>query len=354
MSVSTERGRLMDLGVIAPAEGETLLLRAALLDEADAAAAWAAWRARDTVASSHHRVHALLPLVVANVPEATLGDDLPVLRGLRRRAWLVRERQRTVLDEVRTALGAARVPCAPVGGCRWLTVDAERAADRPVSGVRLWVPVTQWDAAVDVLARHGYAAPTPPWPLSSELRLTGADGDPVVLTWGRVFPRLARSLPGAPTDASMLVESLLEGLDLAPHEDLLWPVDATLLIRSHGRQEGFWDAVRATADGYGQAVTTATVLVWLRDHLDVPVPEDVVAELGASRQDPRLADERRRAARVAGGPSRRRRRSDMATARADGAVPAAWPRIRVSLGTARRAVAAARDQRRRRTEPVGW
>jgi hypothetical protein len=319
----------MAVAVRLPSPDETLLLRAALLDAPDAAAAWQQWRAGATVADSDHRVHALLPLVAAALPDAVLAEDAPVLRGLRRRAWLVREQRRQALLGILDALRAPGLPVTPIGATPWLLDDGPLARERPVAQLEAWVPAASWPDAIAALAARGWGAEQPPWPLSSRLRLVASGADPLVLTWGRAFPRLSRSVPGAPTPGSALVDVLLAGQDEGPEQPLLWPVHAVLAVGDQGHDDAFWEEACTVADAYGQSGTTGALLGWLRDQLGLAVPESAARRLEHGRQDPRLARERGRAAATGRSPSRWRRRSDMAAARARGDVPADWPALRL-------------------------
>lgn len=320
----------MRLGRMAPDAGETLLLRAALLDPERAAAAWLQWRSTHDVQEIHGRASALLALLPASVPSEELGPDRGLLRGLRRRAWAVNATQRESLSRLLSRLSGAGVEACPVRGSHSLLAVPPHEATLPVARTDLWVAPSDWAAALEVVAALGYAPAAPADPDDSLIMLADTSGSRLALTWGFTFPRWSRtpyelgSTPEAvwrdlsfPTLSAShaVVAAIVEGVAPAGPQALTWPVEVARLVRAHSDDHDFWPLVTEAAVDSGQAPVVSAALAWARHTLDLAVPTTVETALSEGRMEPWLRLERALMSRGLPSASRPRRALDVRRAR---------------------------------------
>ena len=311
---------------MAPDAGETLLLRAALLDPERAAAAWLQWRSTHDVQQIHGRASALLALLPASVPSEELGPDRELLRGLRRRAWAVNATQRESLSRVLSRLVDSGVEACPIRGSHSLLAEPPHEVALPVERTDLWVGPLNWVAALEAGAALGYVPVAPADPDDSLVALADASGGRLALTWGFTFPRWSRtpyergSTPkeewrglSIPTLSAphALVAAIVEGLAPAGPQALTWPVEVARLARAHSDDPDFWPLVGKAAVDSGQAPVVFAALAWARRTLDLSIPTTVETFIGDGRMDPRLRLERALMSRGLPSASRPRRQLDV-------------------------------------------
>jgi len=292
---------------MAPDAGETLLLRAALLDPERAAASWLQWRSTHDVQEIHGRASALLGLIAANVGDESLGADRELLRGLRRRAWAVNATQRESLERVLLRFVDAQIDACPLRGSHSLVAPPPHEAALSVARIDLWVGPSDWAAALEAVAVLGYLPVGPADPADSLVVLADASGNRLALTWGFTFPRWSRtpyergSTPreewrglSIPTLSApqALVAAIVEGVGPHSAQALTWPIEVSRLVNAHSDDHNFWPLVGEAAVDSGQAPVVAAALEWVRGTLDIPSPPSLVSVLAECAMNPRLRLER--------------------------------------------------------------
>jgi hypothetical protein len=303
------------LGQTAPTTADTRLLVAALGPEAVAERAWHEWRRTTSVEDSPTRLHALLPLVSARLPDDVLGGDAAKLRGLRRRSWAVGERLKARLATVRAVLDDVGAGPRAVRGSVFL--DDPGPLDRPVDRLDVLVHPAAWAEALAALTADGWRAALPRSRSEAGITLEDATGTRLRVTWAPAFPGLLRRpLPevsvGEPP--GRLLVSLLEGLRPPGYAPLLWPADVDALTRAFGPED--WSELVLLAEQARVSPVVGAALCWCQRELGARYPEAVTSSLTSGRLDPSLS--RRFAAYAAGRttPDQVRRRLDIRRAAA--------------------------------------
>lgn len=300
------------LGAALPDDRDTLLLRAALLPPDDAAAAWREWRSQESVEDSPPRVHALFPLVAANVAEDVLGPDAAKLQGLRRRAWAVTERLRTRLPGPVEELTGVGAQPRPIRGAAFLADPGPMT--RPVDRLDLQVRPDRWEPAVQALRTAGWQVAVARSRSDAGILLEDADGIRVVLDWAPGFPSALRrplesaGVPPAGHTTRLLV-TVIEGLRPAGFAPLIWPVDVSLLTARMSGPD--WDGLVAASAAAQVAPVVGAGLGWTHREFGVRVPRAVLDALADGPLDSAL---RRRFRDYAAGdpqPDRAGRRLDI-------------------------------------------
>ena len=280
--------RPLDLGLTAPTPADARLLVAALAPADLAASAWHEWRRTTTVEDSATRLHALLPLVSARLPDDVLGDDAAKLSGLRRRAWAVGEQLRARLASVRALLDEAGAGPRPVRGSAFL--DEPGPLPRPVDRLDVLVRPAAWADALAVLAADGWHTAVARSRSEAGITLADASGTRLRVSWAPAFPGLLRRpLPEASVvePSGRLLVAILEGLRPPGGSPLLWPVDAQVLATR--MEASSWDELVRLAGDAGVSPIPGAALRWMAEQIGTPVPTPVLAALDTGPLDARLA-----------------------------------------------------------------
>jgi hypothetical protein len=292
-----------------PAPGTQQLLRAALLDGDEAAAALAAWRAAAPPAGQLDSADwRLLPLVADR-----LDDD----GGYRARAEAVRartaERNRNLLADTALALRLLReagCPAMLLKGLALLVDGYQDPALRPMADIDLLVRPADVARALQALERGGWRhRPIPegllPWLCSVDALRDGKPGidlhqylieygsSPEVEAglWDRAhFVEIGGEAACAPSAADLMLHVCLAGLKYGRTINSRWVVDAHAIVRgARGRLD--WEVFLAEARRRRASLPLAETLGFLADRFAVPVPDRV---LEALRRAPVDAAQRRR------------------------------------------------------------
>lgn len=318
------------LGRAAPTPGELDLLRAAVLGPTEAAAAWRRWRGEHDVDTANWRCHAILPAVSANVDDDALGEDADRLRGLRRRAWVVTQRQLHALTSGLRILAPVGITPIVVKGAALATTVYTQPGTRTMGDVDVVVGAEHFDVAADALVAAGWRRRDDfgHQPFMHACSLSGPGDVDVDLHRWTMFPRHSR-IPETSwfgravehrvggvacrrfTTADELVLTVLHGVGPSTPSSVRWPLDVVMLARA-GAVDGaaWWDAVVASAVELGVGPPLADGLRLCREELGLTVGDEVLRELAASPHDRLLTLEWRSRAVGVGMPSRARQYVD--------------------------------------------
>lgn len=274
-------------GTFLPTPEQHQLLRAALLqDPASVRESFEAWKALVHVDRIDQGAMRLLPLLYRNLQRAGIDDPLlPRLKGVYRQVWF---RNQLILDQgQRTlrALAEADIPTIVLKGAALVqTVYAEPAL-RPMEDFDVLVPREQFARAVDVLLDGGWtfhpplAEPEAHFVFQQAIGLRRDGGGELDLHW----TAMGLSREGWPSTNGLLApaDQLLQicthatrfNPDIPP---IRWAADAFLLLT----HEAFpWDQMVEFARRRGLSLVMLRSLEYLRDGLDVTVPDGVMQAL---------------------------------------------------------------------------
>jgi hypothetical protein len=314
-------------GTFIPTVAQHQLLRAALLaDVADVRASLDAWKSHVDIEAIDAGSMRLLPLLYRNLTRLGIDDPLlPRLKGVYRQVWF---RNQLILEHgvraLRT-LSAAGIPSLVLKGAALVSTAYAEPALRPMEDFDLLVAREQFPRAVHVLLADGWSFhpplpdPEPHFVFQHAIGFRRDGGGELDLHWSatglpfdlddthtqplRIGGEETRML--APAD--QLLQICAHATLLNPHiPPIRWAADAFLLLAQHGvrgPQPPPWYAI--APHEHTKAVAAATALhavcafpwrelveiarvrgwslamrrclEYLRDGLDVEVPDDVIA-----------------------------------------------------------------------------
>ena len=281
------------------------LLRATLLSDERALAAWQRIRPQLDVAAMDYSTHALLPQLRANL--IALGNDDPLLRlfkGVHRFAWARNQILLAQVMPIVAALQRAGLPTLLLKGAALLADQRQDAGMRQMSDIDVLVPPAAAAAAVEVILDHGLhtVEDLPLWYVTDYLPLfrpgvnfsDGAEGQ-LDLHWHALRSSCHRaadedfwaaSVPVAlrgvdsralcPADLLLLV--IMHGLRWSPTPTYRWVLDATLIARGVCGPVDF-DRLAIQARRHRLAPAVRAGLRYLRRIAEVEVPDDTLRAL---------------------------------------------------------------------------
>ena len=303
---------LRRIGRSGPNADEMELLRAALLDVPEAAAAWRRWSAGHVVDDAYHRSVDLLPAVSANLPADVLGAEADRLRGLRRRAWADSQFRLEAVVGGAAVLEPLGIRPIVVKGAALSTTVYREAGIRPMADVDLLVGADRFDEAMSAFLAAGWDRPlVTDSPFDHAVAVVDAYGHPIDVHRWVVFPRFAaepesawveRAVPHCVRGCEVLrfrcsdelVLAVLHGLLTNSPSSVRWPLDVVQVARHGAEVEGvgtdaFWAEVVESASAMSVGPIVADALEMCRVEFGAPIPQPVVAELSSGRLDPGLA-----------------------------------------------------------------
>ncbi len=282
--------------------GERLLLRAALLDGADARQAWDGWRGSvGSIEAVDPAAFRLLPMVYRNLEAAGVDDpDLPVLKGVYRYTWVANQRLVGRVSPALQSLLTAGIPTMVLRGAAASVTHYRSLGARPMDEVDILVRRPDAVRALDILRGRGWSAPAA---IDSDrvmrnrhaTRLRDPTGTEVGLHW-RVLPESARdddfwsnAVPVflgdaqtlAPGPTEQLLHACAHGVRLASAGALQWIADGAVILHDAG-SEVDWSRLVNGATERNVTVRTARSLALLRELAGLPIPTDVLAQLEAA------------------------------------------------------------------------
>jgi hypothetical protein len=284
------------------------LLSAAILPEGRWLTAWSRWRASADLDRLTPGAFRLLPLLFKRLRSAGMEDAwMGRLQGIYRHTWarnqiLLRE----ATDAVRV-LSQAGIPVMLIKGAAMILGQYHDAGLCPTVDVDILVPEQLALEAVACLIAAGFSGtgryegnvPERYLRVGCSHAFRTPQGNEIDLHWHYLF---LRAFPGAndsywkhavpsrladlpvllpsPTDALLL--ACLHGLSWSATSSLRWAVDADFLIR-HNPIE--WDRLAEYAEWRGVALPLRLALRYLRDVLEIPIPEATLQKIHAAPFD---------------------------------------------------------------------
>jgi hypothetical protein len=299
---------------VALKESLDLLARAALAPEAEAIAAWRAWRAAYDIDTTPWNEVRMLGAVASRIamlePDAAIR---PRVLGIRKFLWV--HSQMCLKNAITglAALNGTAIPVLLMKGAARIARKPSSAQERLIRDVDALVPLGQRQQAFDVLQDDGWTLVPDDWQINahrwapvaghhawslskgkSEIdlhhfsnhlnRLRGDDDG----LWSRSVPaQLLGALVRVPSPADALLIAVVHGVRWSLDAAADWTVDASALL-----DEGEVDwtvCLKEAADRQLQSVLLAGFL-YLRDTLRKPVPDDVIDQLRAQSTPEQLAE----------------------------------------------------------------
>jgi Uncharacterised nucleotidyltransferase len=274
-------------GTFLPTPEQHHLLRAALLrDPARVRESFAAWKAAVHIDRIDQGAMRLLPLLYRNLQRAGIDDPLlPRLKGVYRQVWF---RNQLILDHGRRALRSlaeAGIPTIALKGAALVqTVYAEPAL-RPMEDFDILVPREHFARAVDVLRGAAWsfqpplADPAPHFAFQHAVGFKRDGGGELDLHW-TAMGLAAEGWPSAKgllAPADQLLQICTHATRFNPDiPPIRWAADAFLLLE----HEAFpWDEMGELARERGLSLVMLRSLEYLRDGLDLDVPDGVMSAL---------------------------------------------------------------------------
>jgi hypothetical protein len=290
-----------------PNREQSLVLAAALGDDADARAAYAEWRSTlDISAHFDHQVFRLLPLMYDRLRKLGIQDDLTGrLKGTYRQAWA---RNHRLLDEMRpvlAALSTAGVRTLVLKGAPLALAYYRNVALRPMDDVDLAVRRADVQHTLQVLQQFGYQPRFPLEEASMRYRHSAAvftaQGKQIDLHWDvipecpgaageRLFWAEAEPLDflGEQTETlaptQMLLHTVVHGMRWNREPPVRWIPDAAVLLRQRGAEVD-WNALLRHAREFRLSYRLALGLRHLQQTVAPEVPDSLLRELEADRLD---------------------------------------------------------------------
>ena len=283
-----------------PTPGQEDLLRAALLPEKQAVAAWGRARVGIDIDRLERGSYSLMPLVYRRLSEAGVDEPLlPRLKGIYRHTW---SKNQVLLENLRVVTEKLReegVEVLIVGGAARLPYYDEVGV-RTISEFELLVREVDLERALRAAGWKGAPVPERVARGRSTVRVEGQEHTAFGLHW-----RFLPEFPSADDDlvwqaAAQTALEGIEGLVLDPADELLatcaggartalwanvqWIADAVVIIRS-GRLD--WERLEGMALARRAALRMREALGYVGDLLQAPVPEEVCSALAAVPVTPR-------------------------------------------------------------------
>ncbi|WP_265596311.1 nucleotidyltransferase family protein [Verrucomicrobium sp. BvORR106] len=305
-SVPTATTTVLLTGGCWPTPGQTLLLRAALLEAGPALSAWEEWKAvndLDYLEAGTFRLMGLLYRNLVRVGVDAADPLLPRLKGIYRNFWtknqMVLGRKAAVLK----ALAAREIPCMLLKGAGLtLTVYRDHGV-RPMDDFDLLVPLSRVGEAMDVLEGLGWHSQVhSPRDLPASIHACSFKDDSnaaIDLHWrlchlpaGKDFDRtlwegrqsleLHGEPAGVPCATDQFLHTCAHGPQYKSVSPVRWIADAYFLVQQAGRQID-WRRVAEHAPAIGAVQGVQGTLDYLQKHLEVEVPAEAFRRMGELR-----------------------------------------------------------------------
>lgn len=274
-----------------PAQGS--LLRAALLPTGGAAV-WTGARNDIDVDRLPGELHRLLPLLSRALTEAGIDDpDLDRLRGVRQFTWY--RNQRLFTDAAAAVAALVDHGMQPIllrGAASALHSYADVGL-RPMNDVDFLVPEAAALQAKRLLGDLGWSAVAQSRArrqFEGAFTVVNGEGRRIVVHW-RPSRNLPEDRPWWATGPAVrfgsvdietldfnahLVQVIVDGARALSGSNLRWIADATMCLRVH---EPDWDELADTAGLLGAGPLVGDALSYLKEFLDVSIPERAVVAM---------------------------------------------------------------------------
>ena len=274
------------------------LLRAGLLSDEAATAAFNAWQSAVDIDTLPPAQNTLLPILARNLERLNIDHPwLPRLKGIYRRTWYANQVALRTQADVITALNAANLPALVIGAAALASTAYPELAQRPIHAGEIVVPPDTVDETIGTLNNMGWRAePASPrqgnpsfrtW--AAGLRFVNGQKQVLWLRWHGI-----PDIPCAHLDADFWTNAipfdlesasahtlspthhLLRSCQTAGTHNLIPLADAAMLIR---QGEIDWSTLVRLATTYELTLPVHATLKILADSLGLPIPNHVLPTL---------------------------------------------------------------------------
>ncbi len=287
-----------------PSAQDTLLLKAALLKGQAALAAFAEWRKTLDLDALDFGSQRVLPLLSRNL--RSLGVDDPIIarfKGVGRFSWYQNQVLVAAISPLLNSLNQAGIPFALLKGIAFVASIPDQMPLRAMTDVDLLVRPMDVPAAMDNLADGGWSPYYGTirfakqelidrevscdfsagrdrhvdlhWFVRKQNRWPNADA----ALWSRLVPVKLGDVPcRALCFEDQVLHACIHGAPWNGVGTIRWVTDATVILRE--RSEGFdWAYLLDQCKERRAALQLRHCLAYLRDMLNVPVPDHVLDHL---------------------------------------------------------------------------
>lgn len=286
-----------------PTPGQSLLLRAALLEAEAALPAWEDWKAGNDLDYLEAGTFRLLGLLYRNLVRVGVDPSdplLPRLKGIYRNFWTKNQMVLGRKAPVLKALAAKGIPCMLLKGAGLtLTIYRDHGV-RPMDDFDLLVPLSEVGRAMDVLEELGWRSQVhAPRDLPASIHACSFK-DPsnatIDLHWrlchlpaGKDFDRtlwegrqpleLHGEPAGVPCATDQFLHTCAHGPQYKSVSPVRWIADAYFLVQQAGDKID-WRRVAKHAPAVGAVQGVQGTLDYLQKHLEVEVPAEAFRCMG--------------------------------------------------------------------------
>jgi hypothetical protein len=289
-----------------PARQMEDLLRAVLVQDPRWKEAWAQWRQSANLDRLEPGAFRLMPLLYKRLKSEGVDDPwMGRLQGIYRHTWA--RNQMLMRDALlaANALAGAGIPVMLIKGAAMILAQYHDGGLCPAVDMDLLVPTPMAAAAVRSLREAGFSAtsryegdlPERFLRIGFSHPFRSPRGNEIDLHWHLLF---FRSFAGAdesfwehavraevqgfhvllPSPTDMLLVSCLHGLCWSSTSSLRWAADACLLIRNFPID---WNRLGEYARWPGVALPLRLALHYLRETLEVPIPDVTLRGISSER-----------------------------------------------------------------------
>lgn len=292
-------------GNLWPNAQQSLVLKAATADGAEALEAFHAWRQTIDLEGDFDRgTYRLLPLLYHNLSRLRVSDSLMGrLKGIYRRTWYKNHRLFHDVGPAIAGLEKAGIKTLLLKGAPLVLTYYENHGVRPMSDVDVVVPYEDAKRAIDLLEELGWrgdrTSSTVDLLYSHAVQFVNDKDGEFDLHWhvlfeassedaNRVFWNSARDFDfqGVPTrqldPTGMLLHVALHGVRWNPEPPIRWIPDAMAVINAAG-DEINWQRAVSFAREHKLARRLELALNYLALNHAVPIPAAVLEELKTSK-----------------------------------------------------------------------
>lgn len=283
-------------------KGQELLLRASLMDGADAAGAWNEWKGTfDVETELDAGSRRLLPLLYKNLKRLGVKDELMGrLKGIYHKAWYRNQKLFFLAGKVLDRLNDEGIRTIVHKGIPLSILYYRNYAVRPMDDFDVLVPASQALLTIDVLKLDGWnpADDVPPHLLMKyrhSLQFGNGSGRAMDLHWKLMFeatrveslsdfwnksvPVTVHGVPSSTLDPTdMLFHTIVHGVKWNPLPAIRWIADSVTIMRSSGTQID-WRRIISYAKKYALCLQLREGLGYLRENFQAAVPAEVMDEI---------------------------------------------------------------------------
>lgn len=285
------------IGGCTPDKGQELFLKACLAPQGEAIPYWEEWKKGHTLEVIDEALFRQLGLLYHALSSAGYeGAEMPVLKGLARRNWVLNQKVFRHARSFIEAFGQRRIPTLLLKGMALSQCYYPTPYLRSMTDSDLMVPHYAVDDAIAIMLRMQWR-PLFPMPdgyigkwhgctfINDENEEVDLHWDLFAgysrnrLLWQRSLPYYFQEQPVrilSPGDN--LLHVCLHGYRWNPFHPLRWVADACIILKAR-TADIQWDNVMYEAASQSMALRLLKSLRYLRDSFSAPIPDEVIKTL---------------------------------------------------------------------------